>query len=162
MSSDVRFGWLERLDVPAALEAAPSLVVGAGWALLSMVDSCAPVADLPSVAPTLARHGIDPAVVGGSVAVPTRVLPRLADDGFLNGFDEVWLFVDAPVTDKPATAAHLTSDRPLREPPASELVEWMGAAGCVIGLGDGDGLNYVTLDVAVAEEIERLRGHDYG
>jgi hypothetical protein len=35
----------------------------------------------------------------------------------------------------------------------NEVADWMWRSGCVVGLGDGEGLNYVTFDEGVARQL---------
>jgi hypothetical protein len=39
------------------------------------------------------------------------------------------------------------------------LDSWMTNSGCVLGLGDGIGLNYVTTSIEIASAIENLACH---
>ena len=153
---DLHSGWIADVGLGGVLGALPS-VVGDGWALVTVVDSSRGVSDLPSIRIAAAAAGISAIRVGASLALRTDGLRILAEDGFFNGFDEVWLFRGVPAEDKPP-GIRLTSDRPLPDLPPAELALWMAASGCRLGLGDGDGLNYVTPDEALADAIERLAG----
>lgn len=81
--------------------------------------------------------------------IEARTLLVLAHEhDFLSGFDEVWLCPGMPSSGKPAHL-RLTSDRALADEPPAGLAEWMLAASCRAGLGDGDGLNFATFDPAL-------------
>jgi len=69
------------------------------------------------------------------------------------GFDEVWLFRNFPCVEKPANVK-LTMPTPdfQADAPTPELIEWFRTSECVLGLGDGIGMNYVT----ASEEIVSL------
>jgi hypothetical protein len=64
-------------------------------------------------------------------------------------FDEVWLFDEAPIEPKPERAS-LVAPYDLSEEVPTEVADWMWRSGCIAGLGDGVGLNYVTVDERVA------------
>jgi hypothetical protein len=98
----------------------------------------------------LSELGASARIVGCDVATEGKALLSLIESGFFTGFDEVWLFDDPPRSPKPG-ALRLTSDAPLRGPPAEELEDWMRSCGCYAGLGDGDGLNFVTFRPALAD-----------
>ena len=153
---DLYSGRIAGLDLGAVLEAAPD-VLDRGWALLTVVDSSRRVPDLPSIGMAAAAAGIPAVRVGGSLALRTDGLRVLAEDGLVTGFDEVWLFEGVPTADKPASI-RLTAGRPLPDLPPADLVAWMSSSGCRLGLGDGEGLSYVTPDADVAGLIERLAG----
>jgi hypothetical protein len=144
----MRFGWNPALDVPSALGRVRE---PAAWTVLvSMLDSTPEVATLPSLVPALRRAGIAVGVVGDDVALAWRDSRGLVEaDDVLTGFDEVWLCRGVPAEPRPV-ADRLTCDRPLTEPPPRALGVWMREQGVVAGLGDGDGLNFVTSDEALA------------
>ena len=67
-------------------------------------------------------------------------------------FDEVWLFREAPMEPKPEGVS-IVAPYNLSEVVPSEVADWMWRSGCVVGLGDGEGLNYVTVDEGVARQL---------
>lgn len=144
MPETLQIGWTAELDIPAALDRLAPGPRAAWTALMTMVDSTPRVRRLPSVVPLLERLGAPYTEVGEDVAVGLPVLLTLVEQHeLLNGFDEVWLFESAPVVGKPQEFK-ITSDVPLGSDAPAGLAEWMRAAGCRAGLGDGDGLNWVT------------------
>jgi hypothetical protein len=64
-------------------------------------------------------------------------------------FDEVWLFDEVPIEPKPERAS-IVAPYDLGEEVPTEVADWMQHSGCIVGLGDGFGLNYVTVDEGVA------------
>ncbi len=101
----------------------------------------------------LSELGASARTVGCDVATDGETLLSLIESGFFTGFDEVWLFDDPPRSSKPG-GLRLTSDAPLRGPPPEQLEDWMRSCGCYAGLGDGDGLNFVTFRPALADMWE--------
>jgi hypothetical protein len=99
--------------------------------------------------------GIDhTSVDGGLVLTRAGVAELMRDPNYFTGFDELWLFPSAPGAPKPASLV-LTSERPIEV--SDELVRWM-CAGCLVGLGDGDGLNFATCDPRIAARLRDLSG----
>jgi hypothetical protein len=144
-------GWSPAGDVPAAIRRLSPQQIADRVALVSVIDSTPRVAELPSVVPLLARSGIDWTRVGDDVALPAASLPELmAHEGLFTGFDEVWLFDATPSHGKPASI-RITSDVRLAAHPSTELRKWMQSSGSIAGLGDGDGLNFVTREATLAE-----------
>jgi len=65
------------------------------------------------------------------------------DGGVFFHFDEVWLCDRPPAQAPPAPASIVCPVRLDEEALPRAVAEWMHASGCLAGLGDGDGLNYV-------------------
>jgi hypothetical protein len=143
MSDLVRWGWNPDLDIPSALRIVPA-DLRPPYALVTVVDSSANVRAISSVGPLLEEMNATHEYVGEGLAIMVSVLLRLSHDyNFFHGFDEVWLCNDVPAVRKPA-GLRLTSDVQLGAEPPLGAAEWMQASGCIAGLGDGIGLNYVT------------------
>lgn len=142
--------WLASLDIPAVLRRVLALRPDIQYALVSMIDSTPGVGNLPSLVPLLERLGAFYKRVDGDVVLDIPTLLGLVEEqDFLTGFDEVWLCAHIPKSNKPELF-RMTSDTRLSGVPPAELAEWMLASGCVVGLGDGDGLNVATFDRALA------------
>jgi hypothetical protein len=106
--------------------------------------------DLPSF---LSSRGIGHSSLGsGLVVPPTGVWNLLEDDRFFAGFDELWLFEKSPSEPLHAQIV-ITSEGPIGARDISGLGIWMRRTGCTLGVGDGHGLNYATLSLAVAKEV---------
>lgn len=73
---------------------------------------------------------------------------RLLDEGFFQGFDEIWLLDGGARAARPPELV-LTSDHPVERVPAESWRAWLIAGGARLGLGDGVGLNYVTDDASI-------------
>jgi hypothetical protein len=121
-------------------------------ALLTVLDSTSAIADLPSLVPNLRSSGLAFAEVDRDVLVDIPTLLALIHDDdheWFTGFDEVWICSSKPARGKPDNL-RMTGDRPLETEP-SGLASWMRTSTCVLGLGDGDGLNFATFDAALAD-----------
>ena len=83
------------------------------------------------------------------------ILAKSSD--FLSGFDEVWLSYSEPIASLPA-GLDFTSGFPItdmRNPnQIASVIQWMNASGCVLGFGDGVGLNYATTDENIADLLD--------
>lgn len=56
------------------------------------------------------------------------------------GFDEIWFFYDENIPEKPEIIS-IVGPNPIRE--NQNLIDWMDQSNCYLGLGDGEGLNYI-------------------
>jgi len=145
------YGWNPKLDIPSAIDGpeqrkqiAPSHV------LVSMVDST-PAVDLSDLVPLLQSMGENYDELGSGLVISGEALLSLVDEHkVFDGFDEIWIFGERPIQDKP-DAIRLISDRKLGPEPPGLLVDWMRNNGCIAGLGDGDGLNYATFSPVLDE-----------
>lgn len=79
--------------------------------------------------------------------------PFVDDEQACAGFDEVWAFADRPHVVEPQRVG-LTSETPIE--PSDELEAWFAETGCLLGIGDGYGVNYATPSRALAEALERV------
>jgi hypothetical protein len=68
-------------------------------------------------------------------------------------FDEVWLFDEDPIEPKPERASIVAPYDFGEEVPTTEVADWMWRSGCIVGLGDGISLNYVTVDEGIARQL---------
>ena len=154
MNDLVLWGWNPDLDIPSALRIVPA-DLRPTHALVTVVDSSANVRGISSVGPLLEEMNAAHEYVGDALAITVSVLLRLSHDyNFFHGFDEVWLCNAVPAVGKPAEL-RLTSDVQLGAELPVGAAEWMQASGCIAGLGDGVGLNYVTSDEWL---VSRWRG----
>ena len=115
------------------------------YILISSFDSDRRVADMPwAVARGRSDPGwalsTSPLVISGSSTVDL-----LGDQNLFTGFDELWVPAQMPVIDPPDDA-NLVAPRALdvEVPPA--VLAWLTLSGCRLGVGDGDGMNYVVRD----------------
>ena len=133
-------------DSPEFMESFP-------FALITSLDSSPPTS-LTNVRRALAEH-VDEEFreVGSGVLLSGQQTVLLARKYLLfTHFDEVWLFREAPMEPKPE-GVRIVAPYNLSEEVPTEVANWMRRSGCIIGLGDGDGLNYVTVDERVARQV---------
>jgi hypothetical protein len=119
--------------------------------LLSTIDSSPRVSEMADLRSVLRAMDASFDELGRGIVIDgSTLLSLVGKHDFLHGFDEVWLFTEKPSEDKPE-AIPLTSDVHLQEQPSDAVANWMQRCGCIAGLGDGDGLNFVTLRPSIAE-----------
>jgi hypothetical protein len=138
-------------------------VLDAWLDLMPDFEMCAiPVLDgqeRPGEWPTLRRKlraaGIRVSEHRGTLLLAPGELDQLSSIGMLNGTDEV-LFLAEWNDEFEAFPGRLTSDlHDFEEMSPLGLEEWMIDAGCVLAIGDGNGLNFATFD---GELARKLRG----
>lgn len=157
----VYVGWVDTA-IGVLMADKPGLFARFPWALVTCVDSSTDVSTLPSVGRALDARHVRKQSIDGSLLLSGRQLVEVATafnliNGFdlFNGFDEVWLFYhlreQAPLPD-----VSITGPVVITEQIPDGLLDWMNVSGCVLGLGDGIGLNYVTIEPGLAHEIETV------
>jgi hypothetical protein len=147
---NVLWGWAESLDIPSALGRLPSGQLAESHALITMIDSSAEVNLLGSVRAAIEGLGVEYKPLGGGVLLPGSSLLQLDRDGLFTGFDELWLFRDPPLERKP-DSERLTSDHKLSVAPPRLVTDWLCRNSGIAGLGDGIGLNWITVSPALAD-----------
>lgn len=157
----LHIGWNPELDIPTGLSRLPSPRLASSVALIPTLDSTSAVADLPSLVPHLRSAGLFFSKVDRDVLVDIATLVQLLHDEnheWFTGFDEVYICSSPPEQEKP-DSVRITSDRPLTVEPVG-LSSWMKRSTCYLALGDGDGLNFATFDVALAELLRPVTNRD--
>jgi hypothetical protein len=151
----LRLGFLVPLNIPAVLEADLPFMAACHSCLITSIDSIEDVANLESLLGFLDERNHEHASLGPDLLIDRRALADiLREDNYFSGFDEIWLFADPPAVPKPEQI-HLTIRAPTEESFAA-IAEWMTATNCVVGLGDGTALCYVTNEAEVAGQISSL------
>lgn len=72
-----------------------------------------------------------------------------------NGFDEVWFLNTKPLIELP-DELNIISSSDITETIPNNIVSWMTKNNCQLGLGDGIGLNYITINKNIANMIEDI------
>jgi hypothetical protein len=114
-----------------------------GQVLITSLDSSRDLAELEF---SKKIRSFDPACafLGAGVVVPGRLIKSIEESlGLFFGFDEVWCFDDRARPQSPRGVSIVAPLNFVEEGVSPELVEWMRASGCTLGLGDGFGLNFV-------------------
>ncbi len=90
-------------------------------------------------------------IVDKSLRITTaQLLEANQKERIFHGFDEVWFSHTRSFTLKPRSA-WLTGPNETHHHLPDELIQWMTDNQCMLGIGDGTGLNYVVKISGVAE-----------
>ena len=145
-------GYKEDLFIADLVAERPEFIESYPFALITSLDSSPPTS-LTNVRQALAEYLDRFRGVGSGVLLSGRQLVLLARRYLLfTHFDEVWLFREAPMEPKPE-GVRIVSPSNLGEGVPTEVADWMWRSGCIVGLGDGEGLNYVTVDEGLARQL---------
>ncbi len=149
----LRFGWVDT-SIRQLVETRPAAVTYA-YALITCVDSTTDLSHLKTARAITQRHP-QCGFLGTALVIPGELLADIVTEfNLFNGFDEAWFFRNVPQVAKPDDVSLVAPLDLRQEAIPQELRDWMRASGCELGLGDGGGLNYVTLDERVAVVLER-------
>jgi hypothetical protein len=122
------------------------------YVLIASVDSDTDVGDMPWARERLS-HEPEWAISTSPLVISGRDAVELLRGGRVSfGFDEVWIPAGVPIS-APPHEAYLVAPRRLAHSVPPPVAEWMEASGCRLGLGDGDGLNFVAADLELASSL---------
>jgi len=122
-------------------------------AAIPVLDGTDRPGEWPAVRRRLRAEGIRCVQNRGVLLLPPGETDQFASVGLFRGFDEVYLCA-AWNDEFEAFPARITSDlADFREGTPLGLEDWMLEAGCLLALGDGDGLNFATPDAKIAERL---------
>jgi hypothetical protein len=133
-------GWIDS-SISEFLEFFPKTSARMDFALITSLDSDLSPRDLLSKSPELKPLQKNAKPIGSGVLVPTSLILGAAKEIFY-GFDEVWFFPKDRITPRPQIAWLVGPNR-ISQPKLDELGEWIVDNDCTLGLGDGDGLNFL-------------------
>lgn len=114
------------------------------WCLVTCIDCSRGVA---SIMKAMGIHKWEAfcSFLGEALVVSDgKILDVAMEYNLFNGFDEIWLYRDCPDVEKPKEVSIVSTLDLSKETPSKELLEWFKVSGCILGLGDGVGMNYVT------------------
>ena len=157
-------GWVdlqEQSEIEGLAILAPDFFSQFPHALVTCIDSNWAPGLSVGIRKEIEACGIRVEVYGDGLLTTGESVRILADKAhFFNGFDQVWFFSGEPREPCPLRLNWGTGDA---LEPGWELsqgvldaVAWMARSGARLGLGDGFCLNYLTTDLELAEELERL------
>ena len=136
-------------DVVDAVDLLPNFELAA----IAVLDGTERPAEWPTIRRRLRAEGVRHKDHRGTLLLAPGELDRLASVGLLNGADEIYLMIEW--NDEFETfPGRITPDLvDFDETTPLGLEEWMVDTGCLLALGDGSGLNYATLDLALADRL---------
>ena len=160
-SGFLRAGYKKDLFVADLVEECPEFLGSFPFALITSLDSSPPTS-LANVLRALAEHVGEFREVGSGVLLSGRQTVLLARKYLLfTHFDEVWLFREAPTMGPKPEGVRIVAPCDLGEGVPPEVADWMWRSGCVVGMGDGEGLNYVAVDERVGRQLSAYVSNFY-
>ena len=146
MAAQIDTGFINGCNLPIALYACLDAFLELNYAMVSTIDSGPPSAMVGVLARLSALPDFQ--IVGRAIQMKVNLISLQAIARLLSGFDEIWFFTRQQDVEIPEFG--ITSEEPLTdagdcyaEDDYARLSDWMTLSGCVIGMGDGCGLNYV-------------------
>src|SRR5688572_8035212 len=87
----------------------------------------------------------DSSFLGPGIVVPGKNIARLDEAlNLFNRFDELWCFERPPTLAKPEDVWLVAPLNLESEAISPQLRNWLAESDCRLGLGDGEGLNFIT------------------
>ncbi|HUY92620.1 MAG TPA: hypothetical protein VMV10_28025 [Pirellulales bacterium] len=151
-------GWLDS-SIHDFLEVLPPRDASTKYALITCLDSNPNPASLRNTSPELKPIASKLKILGNGLLLPTKLLLETeSSNPIFFGFDEVWFFPSKNIGPKPP-AASLVGPARLDQPRLEILGKWLADNSCSLGLGGGEGLNFVVRAQGLAGF---LLGHSLG
>jgi hypothetical protein len=124
------------------------------WCLVTCIDSSPNVTFMMKAEGIHKWEGFCSFLGKGLIVSDGKILNVAKEYNLFNGFDEIWLFRNCPTVEKPDEVSIVPPPPDLsRDAPPKELLEWFNASGCIVGLGDGVGMNYMTTSREIVESL---------
>ncbi len=143
--SDILDAWLDLM---------PELAMCA----IPVLDGQERPGEWPTLRRRLRAEGIRASQHRGVLLLAPGELDHLSSVGMLNGTDEV-MFLDTWNDEFETFPGRITSDlMDFEETTPLGFEEWMLDAGCVLAIGDGNGLNFATLEAELAQKLRARFG----
>ena len=146
-----------RLAASAAdvLDAGVDLLPDFGLAAVSVLDGTERPAEVPAVRRRLRAEGIRVCEHRGVLLLTPGDLDHLCSVGLFGGNDELYFATEWDEEFECFPGGRITSDHhDFNEGTPLGLEEWMIDSGCLLALGDSDGLNFATLDPKLAKKLK--------
>lgn len=150
--------WANNIDssIDDVIGKFPELFDDFDWVLVTSLDSSR---DLNKDA-MIQKTGLLHRFLGSGALFEGRAMRQLIlADGMFSGFDELWCFRHEISIPMP-TVVQLVGPLQINTGIPNAVQTWMKQSKCVLGLGDGTGLNYITIDPAIAKLLDPSAGDD--
>jgi hypothetical protein len=148
-------GWFDS-SIHDFLVTLPSRLDSMRYALITCLDSNLEPAPLLRETPEFRAFAPEARSLRSGLLLPTRALLEVVSRSQLFfGFDEVWFFpeeIDKPKPD----SAWLVGPARIEQEKLNKLGAWMTNTACALGLGDGEGLNFI---IKARGLVKHLLGH---
>ncbi len=141
-NKDYVAGWLDT-SIHDCLNVLSPSASSTKYALITCLDSNQDPASLCHKSPELRSIASKLQVLGSGLLLPTELLLDTdSSNRIFFGFDEIWFFPRKRIQPKPPTAT-LVGPARLNQARFNKLGKWMSDNGCSLGLGGGEGVNFV-------------------
>ena len=134
---DYLHGWIDN-TIHDFVEHFPFESTELNFALITCLDSEPNPSTLLAKSPELQAIADKATIVGTGILLPVG---SLADLFF--GFDEVWFFPSDQIEPKPDLIS-IVGPRKIDKAKVDKICDWLQRNDCLLGLGDGVGLNFIT------------------
>ena len=156
-------GRVEGCSVRSVISGAAVVFEELPFVLVTSIDSAVDLRQV-EVSRLMSRGlvGVNVGFVGdeartGLLVAGAELLRWAEFDDLLVGFDEIWLFDAAPKTVPPLGCSLCEPVRLDEHEPSDEIISWMHQSGCLVGLGDGYGTNFIASDAAIAAALHLVK-----
>ena len=148
----VHFGCL-RGTVADVVDAGIDVLPHFEMAAIAVIEGTERPGEWPQMRRRLRAEGIRPADHRGVLLLTPGDIERLASVGILTGSDELYLCSEWNDEFEVFPGRISTDLVDFEETTPLGLEEWMVDSGCLLALGEGQGLNFATLDSQLAENL---------
>lgn len=140
-------------SIADVVDAGVDLLPGFEMAAIPVLDNAERPAEWPAMRRRLRAEGVRASSHRGVLLLEPGELDRFSSVGLFAGWDELFLTGEWNDEFEPFPGRVTPDVADFDEATPLGLEEWMLDAGCVLALGDGDGLNFATLDPILAERL---------
>jgi hypothetical protein len=140
-------------SITDVLDAGIDLIPHFEMAAIPVLDNAERPGEWPAIRRRLRAEGIRALQHRGVLLLPPGELDRLTAAGLFNESNELMLCSEFNEEFEGFPGRISTDHQNFTDGTPLGLEEWMLDAGCLLALGDGDGLNFATPDADLAERL---------
>jgi hypothetical protein len=145
-------GWVNS-SISDLFKDMPELIDEFFYVLITSIDSSRDMHNIKTIYNKI-HEWEECSFFNGSLLITNKIFHKIFNSyNLFNGFDEVWFFHSIPSIKIPSEI-WITAPLEIVDNIPDGLLEWMTASGCVLGLGDGVGMNYVTIEKRIVDLLE--------
>ncbi len=147
--------WIGHLDssISSLIMNLSNLISQFSFTLITSIDSTKNLHKLNTVNKIVNDLSICSFFNEGLLISGNKIQNIMKQYNLLNGFDELWFFHSKPLINY-SSELWITGPRDITIELPRSLPKWMKNSGCILGLGDGIGLNYITTNQDIAIELD--------
>jgi hypothetical protein len=144
-----------KATISSLLDAGLDLIPHFEMAVIPVLDAADRPAEWPEIRRRLMAEGIRAKTHRGAFLLTPGELDVFASVGLFHGIDELALCSEWNEELEPFPGRISSDQVDFNESTPLGLEEWMADAGCLLALGDGDGLNFATPDSELAARLSK-------